>query len=167
MKLVQATVKFQARNVNTRYGEKCNAVFTFADGEETTIWGPANHPPLFALSKGEQVTLGLNANGKYSLVESEPVEPTKPNLQVLNPTPGQAPVTDFLTEQCDLYRQAYLVVLKEMSGLVEGEESLRAIATTLYLQAQKELPNLKARVEEFTPYPVAPVTRPVSLNGHR
>jgi hypothetical protein len=109
------------------------------------------------LSKGQVVQLGLNSNGKYSLVDNQSVESAKPNLQVVNPNPGQAPVTDFLTEQCDLYRQAYLVVLKEMSGLVEGEESLRAIATTLYLQAQKELPNLQARIAEFEPVPVKPV----------
>lgn len=163
MKLVNATVKFQARNVNTKFGTKCNAVFTLADGEEATIWAPANHPPLFVLTTGQSVQLGLNSNGKYSLVE-QPVSPVKSPVHQSVSTHGLNAVNDYLSNQAALYRDCYLAAVNAMSGLMESEESLRSVATALFIQAQKELPNLKARVEEFTP--VKPVTLTPVINGY-
>ncbi|MDS3860989.1 hypothetical protein RIF25_09225 [Thermosynechococcaceae cyanobacterium BACA0444] len=163
MRLIQATVKFQSRNVNTRYGEKSNAVFILTDGDEVTVWGPADHAPLFNLVKGQSVTLGLNSGGKYSLVES-PTAPTKTEIKVSCPNALQT----YLDEQATLYRDCFLTASNAMAGLIDSEEGFRAVATTLFIQAQKEYPNLKARVQEFKHSPELPMIsrpRPTVVNG--
>ncbi len=45
MQLIQARIKFAARNYTTRRGERSNIV-AIANGEEITIWGLANHEPF-------------------------------------------------------------------------------------------------------------------------
>jgi hypothetical protein len=70
MQLIQAKITGQPRTVQTKHGERSVVDARAANGENLTIWRPANDPAVMRLANGERVQLAIDSKGKVSLVET-------------------------------------------------------------------------------------------------
>jgi hypothetical protein len=70
MQLIQAKITGQPRTVSTKHGDRSVVDARAANGENLTIWRPANDPAVMRLANGERVQLAIDAKGKVSLVET-------------------------------------------------------------------------------------------------
>ena len=162
VQLIEAMATARARRVNTKYGERTVIDCVRRDnGEKVTVWrgGDDEYSQKYVI-KNARLTLTLDNKGKYSLIEDPnlvnlgqplPVEPVpvkpvydhkitqnseKPNdsdQSLLNPSQKRE-IAQYIQEMAKLYG----FCLQQADGLgVEGEDR-RAIATTLYLSAQKK-----------------------------
>ena len=163
MKLIEAMATDRARRVNTKYGERTVIDAIRRDtGEKVTVWrGGDDEYSQKHVIRNARLTLTLDNKGKYSLVEDPnlvslgqplPVEPVpvkpvydhkitqnseKPNdsdQSLLNPSQKRE-IANYVTEMAKLYK--FCLDQVESTIGVEGEDK-RAIATTLYLSAQKK-----------------------------
>ena len=159
MQLIEAMATDRARRVNTKYGERTVIDCVRRDnGEKVTVWrGGDDEYSQKHVIKNARLTLTLDNKGKYNLVEDTnlvnlgtplpetvPVKPVhnydhkieKPNdsdQSLLNPSQKRE-IAQYIQEMAKLYG----FCLQQADGLgVEGEDR-RAIATTLYLSAQKK-----------------------------
>jgi hypothetical protein len=81
MKLIEAKITGQPRTVNTKHGDRAVVDARAADGENLTIWRPANDPAIMRLANGERVQLAIDSKGKVSLVETAFDRATAPTSQ--------------------------------------------------------------------------------------
>jgi hypothetical protein len=158
VQLIQAMATDRARRVNTKYRERTVIDAIRRDnGEKVTVWrGGDDEYSQKHVIRNARLTLTLDNKGKYSLVEDpalvslgqlpdEPV-PVKPvydhkiektsekhNESELSPD-RKREIANYISQMKDLY--GYCLTQAETLG-VEGEDK-RAIATTLYLSAQKK-----------------------------
>jgi hypothetical protein len=157
VQLIEALATDRARRVTTKYGERTVIDAIRRDnGEKVTVWraGDDDYSQKHVI-KNARLTLTLDNKGKYSLVEDpalvslgqlpdEPV-PVKPvydhkitqnsesEQSFLNPSQKRE-IANYIQEMAKLYG----FCLNQADSLgVEGEDK-RAIATTLYLSAQKK-----------------------------
>lgn len=131
---------------DTQYGPRINAVLTLPDGTEAKLWGDPDDASLLALKKGESVQLAKNAKGNWQLVSAAPVEapsngavtPTKPNqvTQLLSDDEKRA-IAAKVSENAKLMKYCLQQAREHCSEYLETSEDLRAVATTLFLQAVK------------------------------
>lgn len=158
MKLIEAMATDRARRVNTKYGERTVIDAVRRDtGEKVTVWrGGDDEYSQKHVIKNARLTLTLDNKGKYSLVEDPnlvslgqplpetvPVKPvhnydhkiektSESDQSLLSPNQKKE-IAQYIQEMAKLYG----FCLQQADGLgVEGEDK-RAIATTLYLSAQK------------------------------
>jgi len=158
MKLIEAICIESPREVTTKYGQRL--VIDAIDrttGEKITLWRPAtdDYSRRYVI-KNSPLTVGVDSKGKYSLIEdpaltnlgqplpTEPV-PVKPvydyksekhnenDQSTLNPNQKRE-IAQYIQDMAKLY--GFCLTQAETLG-VEGEDR-RAIATTLYLSAQKK-----------------------------
>jgi hypothetical protein len=149
----------RARRVNTKYGERTVIDCVRRDnGEKVTVWrgGDDDYSQKHVI-KNARLTLTLDNKGKYSLVEDPnlvnlgqplpdevPVKPvhtynhkidnsSESEQSTLNPSQKRE-IASYIQEMAKLY--GFCLTQAETLG-VEGEDK-RAIATTLYLSAQKK-----------------------------
>ena len=158
MKLIEAMATDRARRVNTKYGERTVIDAIRRDnGEKVTVWrgGDDDYSQKHVI-KNARLTLTLDNKGKYSLIEDpnlanlgqplpvEPVpvkpvydhkieKPSESEQSTLNPSQKRE-IASYIQEMAKLY--GFCLTQAESLG-VEGEDR-RAIATTLYLSAQKK-----------------------------
>ena len=162
MKLVQAMVLDRPRRVNTKYGEKFVIdCLNRENGEKFPLWRPVtdSYTEKYII-KNLPITVTLDNKGKYSLVEDPalvnlgqplPVEPVpvkpvydhkiaqnseKPSdsdQSSLSPNQKRE-IAQYIQEMAKLY--GFCLTQADSLG-VDGEDR-RAIATTLYLSAQKK-----------------------------
>ena len=162
MKLIEAMATDRARRVNTKYGERTVIDAIRRDtGEKVTVWrGGDDEYSQKHVIRNARLTLTLDNKGKYSLVEDpnlvslgqplpvEPVpvkpvydhkiekkseKPSESEQSLLSPNQKRE-IANYVTEMAKLYK--YCLDQVETTIKVEGEDK-RAIATTLYLSAQK------------------------------
>lgn len=161
VQLIEAMATDRARRVNTKYGERTVIDAVRRDtGEKVTVWrsGDDVYSQKHVI-KNARLTLTLDNKGKYSLVEDPnlvnlgqplPVEtvPVKPlhsynhkieqssesEQSFLNPSQKRE-IANYVTEMAKLYK--YCLDQVDATIGVDGEDK-RAIATTLYLSAQKK-----------------------------
>jgi hypothetical protein len=158
MQLIEALATDRARRVNTKYGERTVIDAIRRDnGEKVTVWraGDDDYSQKHVI-KNARLTLTLDNKGKYSLVEDTalvnlgqplPVEPVpvKPvyNHRIEKPSdsdqsslsPNQKrEIASYIQEMAKLY--GFCLTQAESLGAID--EDRRAIATTLYLSAQKK-----------------------------
>ena len=163
MKLIEAMATDRARRVNTKYGERTVIDAVRRDtGEKVTVWrGGDDEYSQKHVIKNARLTLTLDNKGKYNLVEDpnlvslgqplpvEPIpvkpvydhkiaqnseKPTDSDQSLLNPNQKRE-IANYVQEMAKLYK--YCLDQVETTIGVEGEDK-RAIATTLYLSAQKK-----------------------------
>ena len=162
MQLIEAIAQSPARRVNTKYGEKTVIDAIRRDnGEKVTVWrGGDDEYSQKHVIRNARLTLTLDNKGKYSLVEDPnlvnlgqplPVEtvPVKPlhnydhkiektsekhNESELSPNQKRE-IANYVSEMAKLYK--FCLDQVESTIGVDGEDK-RAIATTLYLSAQKK-----------------------------
>ena len=168
MQLIEAIALDRPREVSTRFGQRlvidCMARDT---GEKITLWrGVDDQYSRRYVIKNSPLTVGVDSKGKYNLVEDPnlanlgqplpdspvPVKPVsrylasnnppiqnynseKPseNESTLNPTQKRE-IASYIQEMAKLY--GFCLTQAESLG-VEGEDR-RAIATTLFISAQKK-----------------------------
>lgn len=70
MQLIQAKITGQPRTVTTKHGDRSVVDARAANGENLTIWRPANDPAVMRLANGERVQVAIDSKGKVSLVET-------------------------------------------------------------------------------------------------
>ncbi len=162
MKLVSAMVLDRPRRVNTKYGEKFVIdCLNRENGEKFPLWRPVTDDYTQKyLVKNLPITVTLDNKGKYSLVEDpalvnlgqplpvEPVpvkpvydqpanknseKPSESDQSLLSPNQKRE-IAQYIQDMAKLYG----FCLQQADGLgVEGEDK-RAIATTLFISAQKK-----------------------------
>ena len=141
MKLLTATLTEQPRQVTTKYGPRIVADCTLDNGEKVTLWQPGTSQ-LINYGYGYRLTLTIDSKGKYHWVENanEPndkaiaanSEPTNANELSNN---KKREIAEYITQQTKLFGFCY-----EQTKLIDGlsQEDRRAVATTLFVQAQKK-----------------------------
>jgi hypothetical protein len=67
MQLIPAKITGKPRNVNTKHGDRSVVDARAANGENLTIWRPANDPEVMRLANGERVQLAIDSKGKVSI----------------------------------------------------------------------------------------------------
>jgi len=166
MKLISAIALDRPRRVNTKYGEKFVIdCLNRENGEKFPLWRPItdDYTQKYII-KNSPLTVGVDSKGKYSLIEDTalvslgqplpespvPVKPVSRHLttpphpnysektsesdqSTLNPSQKRE-IANYVAEMAKLY--GFCLTQAESLG-VEGEDK-RAIATTLYLSAQKK-----------------------------
>jgi hypothetical protein len=158
VQLIEALATDRARRVNTKYGERTVIDAIRRDnGEKVTVWrGGDDEYSQRHIIKNARLTLTLDNKGKYSLVEDpnlvnlgqplpdEPV-PVRPvydhkiektsesEQSTLNPNQKRE-IANYVQDMAKLY--GFCLTQADSLG-VEGEDR-RAVATTLYLSAQKK-----------------------------
>jgi hypothetical protein len=85
MKLLEARVNGNPRQVNTKYGEKAVMDVVTADGTEIAIWRPAGDMEVMGRMNGERVSIAIDSKGKASLVTQAP-SPKPPKVLTLLPS---------------------------------------------------------------------------------
>ena len=160
MQLIEAMATDRARRVNTKYGERTVIDAIRRDnGEKVTVWrGGDDEYSQKHVIKNARLTLTLDDKGRYSLIEDPalvnlgqplPVEtvPVKPvhsydhkiekpsqNDQSLLSPNQKREIANYVTEMAKLY--GFCLTQADSLG-VDGEDR-RAIATTLFISAQKK-----------------------------
>lgn len=112
-------------------------------GEEIKLWGNPGDPALTALKKGQQVAIAQDQKG-WKLLNTPPaedsqVEPGNGKAATLHTplTPDEKKaVANYLDQLGDLYGYCQRVAVAK--NLAEEAEDIRAIATTLFIQAVKK-----------------------------
>ena len=158
VQLIEAMATDRARRVNTKYGERTVIDAVRRDtGEKVTVWrGGDDEYSQKHVIKNARLTLTLDNKGKYNLVEDPnlinlgkplpetvPVKPvhtynhkieenSESEQSFLNPSQKRE-IANYVSEMAKLY--GFCLTQAESLG-VQGEDK-RAIATTLYLSAQK------------------------------
>jgi hypothetical protein len=164
MQLIEAMATDRARRVTTKYGERTVIDCVRRDnGEKVTVWrGGDDEYSQKHVIRNARLTLTLDNKGKYSLVEDPnlvslgqplpeipvPVRPLhntnhvtaqnseKPSdsdQSLLNPSQKRE-IANYVAEMAKLY--GFCLTQAESLG-VEGEDR-RAVATTLFIGAQKK-----------------------------
>jgi cephalosporin hydroxylase len=160
VQLIEALATDRARRVNTKYGERTVIDAIRRDnGEKVTVWrgGDDDYSQRHVI-KNARLTLSLDSKGKYSLIEDPnlvnlgtplPTEtvPVKPvhnydhkiektsesDQSLLSPNQKKE-IAQYIQDMAKLY--GFCLTQAETLG-VEGEDR-RAIATTLFIGAQKK-----------------------------
>ena len=164
MQLIEAMATDRARRVTTKYGERTVIDCVRRDnGEKVTVWrgGDDDYSQKHVI-KNARLTLTLDNKGKYSLVEDPalvnlgqplpdspvPVRPLHNTNHVIEKTSEKSSESDQSLLNPSQKREiaSYICQMKDLYGFcltqaeslgVDGEDK-RAIATTLYLSAQKK-----------------------------
>ena len=161
MKLISAIALSEPREVKTKFGPRLVIDCRNRDtGETFPIWrGIDDSYTRKYVIKNSPLTIGVDSKGKFNLIEdpalvnlgqplpTEPVpvkpvydhkiekkseKPSDSDQSLLNPSQKRE-IAQYIQEMAKLYG----FCLQQADGLgVEGEDR-RAIATTLYLSAQK------------------------------
>ena len=160
MQLIEAIAQSPARRVNTKFGERTVIDAIRRDnGEKVTVWrGGDDEYSQKHVIKNARLTLTLDNKGKYSLVEDPALvnlgQPLPTEIVPVRPVHNynhkieqssesdqsslsnsqKREIANYICQMKDLY--GFCLTQAESLG-VDGEDR-RAIATTLYLSAQKK-----------------------------
>ena len=140
MKLINAQILVNPRRVETKFGPKIVAdCRNLETGETLTVWRP-DGDSLINYPAHSNVTLTQDSKGKINLVDNPSPAPNapkidnKPTYQGMN-NETKKQVASYVTEMANLFN----FCLKQVDMTVENisSEDRRAIATTMFLSAQK------------------------------
>jgi len=164
VQLIEAMATDRARRVNTKYGERTVIDCVRRDnGEKVTVWrGGDDEYSQKHVIRNARLTLTLDNKGKYSLVEDPnlvslgqplpeipvPVrplhntnhviaqnseKPSESDQSLLSPNQKKE-IAQYIQEMAKLYG----FCLQQAESLGAIDEDRRAIATTLFISAQKK-----------------------------
>ncbi len=145
MQLINAKIVGQSRIVKTKHGEKSVINCLGKDGESHTIWRPVNDPQVMRLVDGERVQLGINSNGKVSLVETaysraeQQAEPRPMGFTVpTEPKPShRAEVDGYIDRLGNLYNRCYQAASNNLRDTPLEPAEVKDVATTLFIQTTR------------------------------
>jgi hypothetical protein len=137
MKLLEAHVNGNPRQVNTKYGEKAVMDVVTADGTEIAIWRPAGDMEVMGRMNGERVSIAIDSKGKASLVEHASTKTqAAQNSNAATEQPSRsAEIADYIQRLGKLYAHC-LDTAARMPKTVELETpQIKDVATTFFIQA--------------------------------
>jgi len=126
----------------TSHGMRINAVITLPSGEEVKLWGDPGDPALTALKKNQQVALAQNAKGNWQLVQQQDESSQQTNngsgqnQQSWEPEDREI-IAAKIEHRAKVMRYCILKAQEHCGDLVESEESIRAIASSLFIEVLK------------------------------
>ncbi len=140
MQIKNGRIKYPAGKVfQSDWGERQNIVVEMDDGSEEKLYFAAGRQPHASLKRGQQVQL-LFSNGKRRLVVSDKPDTTcpepQPQYQGLTPDTKRA-IANYIQDQAKLMCFCLETARENFSEQVETEESLRTLATTLFIATQR------------------------------
>ena len=113
---------------------------TASDGDEIKLWGKPTDA-IANLKRGQAVQVIFDGKA-YKLLESESVE-SKPETPVDTTLSNERKraIAQSINQNADLLAFCLQTSKAKFleTGLIESEESMRSLATTLLIQAQKNL----------------------------
>jgi hypothetical protein len=125
----------------TSHGMRINAVITLPSGEEIKLWGDPGDPALTALKKNQQVALAQNAKGNWQLVQQQEIPQQHQNGTVQNQQGWEPEDREIIAAKIEhrakVMRYCLLKAQEHCGDLVESEESIRAIANSLFIEVLK------------------------------
>lgn len=125
----------------TSHGMRINAVITLPSGEEIKLWGDPGDPALTALKKNQQVALAQNAKGNWQLVQQQDESvATTGNNPAQNQHSWEPEDRELMAARIEHRAKVMrycLIKAKEHCGDLVDEEGIRAIATSLFIEALK------------------------------
>jgi hypothetical protein len=139
--LTYGRVKYTPREPRqTTHGMRINAVVSLPDGEEVKLWGDPGDPALTALKKNQQVALAQNAKGNWQLVQQDEPQQTNNGNGQTQPMwePEDREMMAARIEHRAKVMRYCLIKAKEHCGDLVDEEGIRAIATSLFIEALKK-----------------------------
>ena len=140
MQIKNGRIKYPAGKVfQSDWGERQNIVVEMDDGTEEKLYFAAGRQPHASLKRGQQVQV-LFENGKRRLVVSDKPDTTcpepQPQYQGLTPDTKRA-IANYIQDQAKLMRFCLETARENFSDQIETEESLRTLATTLFIATQR------------------------------
>ena len=140
MQIKNGTVKYPANKVfQSDWGERQNIVVEMDDGSTEKLYFEKGRQPHASLKRGQSVAI-LFEGGKRRLVVSDkpntPTEPPQPAYQKLTPDQKRA-IANYIQDQAKLMRFCLETARENFSDQIETEESLRTLATTLFIATQR------------------------------
>lgn len=147
MQLLQAIVKGNPRQVNTRYGERTVMDCSTSDGQTVTVWGAASSMDILGRRAGERVTLGLDSKGKYHIVETLSSGLDTPYQSYSAPvaTPTTAPKPSQPENELNRLIERHAVIMAKCVREIKGQlgdvsdDIIQKYATSLYIQISRQL----------------------------
>ncbi len=142
MQIKNGTVKYPANKVfQSDWGERQNIVVEMDDGSTEKLYFEKGRQPHASLKRGQSVAV-LYENGKRRLlVNDKPATPTQPSqpqpqYQGLNPEQKRV-IANYVQDQADLLGFCLKMASEKFGNQIETEESLRTLATTLFIATQR------------------------------
>ena len=119
---------------------KQNLVLTMSDGSEETLWFTQGRTPHSTLPKGAAVQLLYEPkeDGKVirKLVTHSNSTPTAQTQSTVLSAEQKRAIAEYVQQQGDVLVYCWDTALAKFQQKVQTEESLRQLATTLYLSAK-------------------------------
>ena len=139
MKLLDARVNGNPRQVNTKYGEKSVLDVVTPDGQTLTIWRPAGDMEVMGRCNGERVSISLDSKGKASLVEhcsSSPQLAAAKEMETIETpqTTRSADIADYIQRCGKLYRHCLTTAANIPTEIELDAPQIKDIATTIFIQ---------------------------------
>lgn len=141
MKLLEAHVNGNPRQVNTKYGEKAVMDVVTADGTEIAIWRPAGDMEVMGRANGERVSITIDSKGKASLVEHASTKPQQAQQAQMgfNIPPEQpsrsAEIADYIERLGKLYSHCLDAAARMPKTVDLNAPQIKDVATTFFIQA--------------------------------
>jgi hypothetical protein len=142
MQLIQAKITGQPRTVTTKHGDRSVVDARAANGENLTIWRPANDPAVMRLANGERVQLAIDAKGKVSLVETafDRATDSQPMGFTVATTPPPVEnsrsieIADYIERLGKLYSHCYKTAAQQLDSTPLATPEIKDVATTIFIQ---------------------------------
>jgi hypothetical protein len=141
MKLLDARVNGNPRQVTTKYGEKCVLDVWTADGE-FTIWRPAGDSEVMGRMNGERVSIAIDSKGKASLVEHCSTAPQQAarsqqmgfTAEAAPETTRSAEIADYIQRLGKLYGHCLSTAANMPTAIELEAPQVKDVANTIFLQ---------------------------------
>ena len=138
--ILNATVKYPCKEVETRFGKKVNVVFLTETGEQITQWGNPNDAKLYALKRNQKVTLVKDDKNKFTLVaESASASSTENNYKTEKWTDEDKNRLNIKASNLITFYESCDELVRKTISEYKTEESLRSITTTIFLQSIRSM----------------------------
>jgi hypothetical protein len=145
MKLLEARVNGNPRQVSTKFGEKSVMDVLTTENEEITIWRPAGDMEVMGRMNGERVSIAIDSKGKASLVEHASTKPQA--AQNSNVAPGSnatleqpsrsAEIADYIQRLGKLYSHCLDTAARMPKTVDLDTPQVKDVATSFFIQAVK------------------------------
>jgi hypothetical protein len=140
MKLLDARVHGNPRQVSTKYGEKCVLDVATSEGEYT-IWRNAGDREVMGRMNGERVSIAIDSKGKASLVEHASTKPQQAartqQMGFATETPEttrSAEIADYIQRLGKLYSHCMTTATNMPTAIELEPAQIKDISTTIFIQ---------------------------------
>ena len=145
MQLLEATAVLGcSRPMQTKYGERIVATVRLPDGEEHKIWGKPGYQPLEQIGRGDIIQVGVDSKGKVHLCETQATSNRIATYQTDHPKASpemskekKREIAAQIEQDAKIFAYCLQTAQAQCGELLKTEDSIRSVATTLFIQAKK------------------------------